>query len=301
MHLISIDSLTTASIRHLIDRALVFFEDNRANTTPQKSLTNQTVMQVFFEDSTRTSVSFEMAAKKLGAAVININLTASSLNKGESFDDTLHTLNAMRPDYVVARHGQDGIMQHICDLVDCPVISGGEGTQHHPSQALLDAATIYRHKKQLDGLKVVICGDIKHGRVAGSNMTLLTQMGADVHAVCPQEMTPDAVPNNVTIHHDLETGIHNADVIMMLRIQKERLPKSLQISEDTFFKQYGLTHDKLTAAKQDVIVMHPGPMNRGVEICSKLADDTQYSVIREQVKMGVAMRMALFEFIKENT
>ncbi|HEX2753325.1 MAG TPA: aspartate carbamoyltransferase catalytic subunit, partial [Alphaproteobacteria bacterium] len=243
--------------------------------------------------STRTRLSFDMAAKRLGADVINMTTDGSSILKGESFTDTLKTINAMRPDIVVIRAKPEGSAVEAAELLDCPVINAGDGTREHPTQALLDALTLRRHFGSLEGLHIAIVGDILHSRVAHSNLHLLKKMGATVACVGPQELMPLGVDGM----QDMAEGLKNADAVMVLRIQKERLTQTLSFTEEDYFKTYGLTLEKLLLAKPGAVILHPGPMNRGVEIDAALADDPARSLITTQVEMGVAVRMACLDLL----
>jgi aspartate carbamoyltransferase catalytic subunit len=261
-------------------------------------LKGRTLINLFFEDSTRTRTSFELAGKRLGADVINMSVSTSSVNKGETLLDTASTLNAMHCDLLVVRHGQSGAPSLLSQKVDAAVINAGDGTHEHPTQALLDALTIRRHKGRLEGLIVAICGDIAHSRVARSNMHLLTTMGSRVRVVGPPTLIPaEAARLGVEVFHDMKAGLAGADVVMMLRLQRERMSGGMVPSAREFFRFYGLDAEKLAFAKPDSIVMHPGPMNRGVEIESAIADHPTRSVIGEQVEMGVACRMAVLDML----
>jgi aspartate carbamoyltransferase catalytic subunit len=255
-----------------------------------------TQINLFFETSTRTRTSFELAGKRLGADVINMSVATSAIKKGETLIDTAMTLNAMHPDVLVVRHPESGAVALLSQKVDCAVISGGDGSHEHPTQALLDALTIRRRRGKLGGLTVAICGDILHSRVARSNIYLLNTMGARVRLVAPPTLLPAYAERlGVEVHHDMREGLKDCDIVMMLRLQTERMRGSFVPSVREYFHFWGLDRDKLSAAKDDALVMHPGPMNRGVEIDSELADDIDRSVIREQVEMGVAVRMACLD------
>jgi aspartate carbamoyltransferase catalytic subunit len=265
-------------------------------------LRGRTLVNLFFEASTRTQSSFELAGKRLGADVINMSVSTSSVNKGETLLDTASTLNAMQCDLLVIRHAQSGAPALLSQKVDAAVINAGDGTHEHPTQALLDALTIRRRKGRLEGLVVAICGDIAHSRVARSNIHLLTTMGSRVRIVGPPTLIPaDAARLGVEVFTDMKAGLAGADVVMMLRLQRERMAAGgLVPSAREFFRFYGLDAEKLAWAKPDAIVMHPGPMNRGVEIDSAVADDPLRSVIGEQVEMGVAVRMAVLDTLARN-
>ena len=256
----------------------------------------RTQINLFFESSTRTRTSFELAGKRLGADVINMSVEGSSIKKGETLIDTAMTLNAMQPDLLVVRHDESGAVALLAQKVDCAVINAGDGSHAHPTQALLDALTIRRRKGRLAGLTVAICGDILHSRVARSNIELLTTMGAAVRVVAPPTLLPAAIERlGVAVHHDMRQGLETCDIVMMLRLQIERMHGSFVPSTREYYRFYGLDYEKLSVAKPDALVMHPGPMNRGIEIDTALADDIDRSLIREQVEMGVAVRMACLE------
>jgi aspartate carbamoyltransferase catalytic subunit len=271
---------------------------NRSGKTQRDLLKGRTLINLFFEDSTRTRTSFELAGKRLGADVINMSVSQSSVNKGETLIDTASTLNAMHCDLLVVRHAQSGAPALLSQKVSACVINAGDGTHEHPTQALLDALTIRRRKGRLEGLTVAICGDVLHSRVARSNIHLLSAMNARVRIVGPPTLIPAEVARmGVEVHHDMRSGLEGADVVMMLRLQKERMVGGLVPSSREFFRFYGLDAEKLAWAKPDAIVMHPGPMNRGIEIDSAIADDPERSVIGEQVEMGVAVRMAVLDVL----
>ena len=297
-HLLAIEGLAPPHIADLLDLAESYALLNRSGKTQRDLLKGRTLINLFFEDSTRTRTSFELAGKRLGADVINMSVSTSSVNKGETLLDTAATLNAMRCDLLVIRHAQSGAPALLSQKVDAAVINAGDGTHEHPTQALLDALTIRRHKGRLEGLVVAICGDIAHSRVARSNIHLLTTMGSRVRVVGPPTLIPaDAARLGVEVFHDMRKGLAGADVVMMLRLQRERMAGGLVPSAREFFRFYGLDAEKLALARPDAIVMHPGPMNRGVEIDSAIADDPARSVIGEQVEMGVACRMAVLDVL----
>ena len=255
-----------------------------------------TLINLFFEDSTRTRTSFELAGKRLGADVINMSVSASSVNKGETLLDTATTLNAMQCDLLVVRHDQSGAPALLAKKVDAAVINAGDGTHEHPTQALLDALTIRRRRGSLQGLTIAICGDVAHSRVARSNIFLLSTMGSQVRLIGPPSLIPAEIERlGVTVFHNMDEGLRGVDIVMMLRLQRERMTKGLVPSAREFFRFYGLDAARLARAKPDALVMHPGPMNRGVEIDSAIADDPERSLIREQVEMGVAVRMAVLD------
>ena len=296
--LLGIANLAPHEILFLLDEAEQWVELNRQRQKHDGRMAGMTVINAFFENSTRTRLSFEIAGKRLGADVVNMNAAQSSVKKGETLIDTAITLNAMRPDCIVIRHGASGAVALLADKVDCPVLNAGDGRHEHPTQALLDALTIRRHKGQIAGLKVAICGDLLHSRVARSNMLLLTTLGAEVHVVAPATLMPPAIAEmKVTPHTAMDAGIADCDVVMMLRLQTERMEGGFVPSLREYHALYGLTYDRLKHAKPDALVMHPGPMNRGVEIASDVADDVNRSVIAEQVEMGVALRMACLDVL----
>lgn len=298
-HLIGIDDLSPEEINIILDLADYYADRLDEREFKPEILKNQIVLTLFFEDSTRTRTSFEMAAKRLGADVINIDIRTSSINKGESLLDTIQTLHAMlRPDAIIVRHSEYGAPHFVSTIVDCPVINAGDSWHEHPTQALLDALTIRRRFGTLEGKTVAICGDIAHSRVAASNMILLSKMGANVHIVAPPALMPDKFPaDNVEAFVKMEDGLKGCDVVMMLRNQMERMEAGLIKSEAEFFESYGLTKEKLALANEGAIVMHPGPMNRGVEIADDVADDKKHSLILEQVRNGVPTRMAIMDIL----
>jgi len=297
-HLLAIEGMAPPAIAALLDLAESYVLLNRSGKTPRDRLRGRTLINLFFEDSTRTRTSFELAGKRLGADVINMTVSASSVNKGETLLDTTSTLNAMNCDLLVVRHAQSGAPALLARKVDAAVINAGDGTHEHPTQALLDALTIRRHRGTLENLIVAICGDILHSRVARSNVHLLTTMGACVRLVGPPTLMPAAAERlGVVVFHDMATGLADADVVMMLRLQQERMAGGLVPSVREYFRFYGLDMAKLAFAKPEALIMHPGPMNRGVEIDSAVADHPTRSVIREQVEMGVAVRMAVLEML----
>ena len=296
--LLGIANLAPHEILFLLDEAEQWVELNRQRQKHDGRMAGMTIINAFFENSTRTRLSFEIAGKRLGADVVNMNAAQSSVKKGETLIDTAITLNAMRPDCIVIRHGASGAVALLADKVDCPVLNAGDGRHEHPTQALLDALTIRRHKGQIAGLKVAICGDLLHSRVARSNILLLTTLGAEVHVVSPATLMPPAIAEmKVMPHTTMDAGIADCDVVMMLRLQTERMEGGFVPSLREYHALYGLTYDRLKHAKPDALVMHPGPMNRGVEIASDVADDVNRSVIAEQVEMGVALRMACLDVL----
>ena len=295
--LTGIAGLSPPDITLLLDEADGWVEHNRTHAVPDKRLSGLTQINAFFENSTRTLLSFEIAGKRLGADVVNMIAAASSTKKGETLIDTAITLNAMRADVIVIRHASSGAVALIADKVDCPVLNAGDGTHEHPTQALLDALTIRRRLGAIAGKRVAICGDVLHSRVARSNLLLLTTLMAEVRVVAPAPLLPaglDAL--GVAAFTDMDAGIEGADVVMMLRLQTERMAGGFVPSLREYHALYGLTAERLERAP-DAIVMHPGPMNRGVEIASSVADDRDRSVIAEQVEMGVAVRMACLDVL----
>ncbi len=294
-HLLTCEGLTASEIASLLDLADQAAESNRSVRKRGDALVGRTLINLFFEASTRTQASFELAGKRLGADVLNMNVSTSSMQKGETLIDTAMTLNAMRPDIIVVRHYAAGAVQLLSEKVDCSVVNAGDGSHQHPTQALLDALTIRRAKGRVEGLVVAICGDVRHSRVARSNIDVLNALGANVRIVAPSTLLPTAADRlGVEVYTDMTEGIANADVVMMLRLQRERMQGSFVPSSREYFHFFGLDHEKLAHAKPDALIMHPGPMNRGVEIASTVADHAR-SVIHEQVEMGVAVRMAVLE------
>jgi aspartate carbamoyltransferase catalytic subunit len=297
-HLLGIEGLMPWEINFLLDEAEQWVEVNRSAHKRDERLASLTQVNAFFENSTRTLLSFEIAGKRLGADVVNMSAQNSSLKKGETLLDTALTLNAMHPDVIVIRHDASGAVALIASKVDCPVLNAGDGRHEHPTQALLDALTIRHRKGTIEGLKIAICGDILHSRVARSNFHLLAALGAEVRAVAPPTLLPAGIERlGVGAFTDMDAGLEGVDVIMMLRLQRERMAGAYVPSEREYFHFYGLTAARLACAGSDVLVMHPGPMNRGVEIDSRVADDIARSAITEQVEMGVAVRMACLDIL----
>jgi aspartate carbamoyltransferase catalytic subunit len=294
-HLLGIEGLSADDIRFLLDEAEQWVEFNRRPRKQDGRLIGLTQVNAFFESSTRTLLSFEIAGKRLGAQVANFHVAASSVKKGESLIDTALTLNAMQPDVLVIRHEANGAAAEVAAAIDCPVLNAGDGSGEHPTQALLDALTIRRRFGRIEGLKIAICGDIRHSRVAGSNMRSLSLLDAEVRIVGPEALLPPSPPAGINIHTDFDEGIAGADVVMMLRIQRERMEETLSASLGDYHSRYGLTRERLQRAAPNAAVMHPGPMNRGVEIDSEVADDPERSLILDQVEMGVAVRMACLD------
>ena len=297
--LLGIETLSAEEIQCILDRAKFYQPLEGRATEKLETLRGKTIIQLFFEASTRTRISFEMAAKRLGADTVSISGQGTSLDKGESLLDTLNTLAAMRPEAIVMRHYASGAPHFLARFLETPIINAGDGTHEHPTQALLDALTILDHKKKLEGLKVAIIGDIGHSRVARSNVHLLTKFGASVVLCGPPSMLPKAFENyspQVRLTHRMEEAIQGVDVIMMLRVQLERQGRLLFTSDNEYFRFYGLRLDHLQAACPNAIVMHPGPINRGRELSSEVADFPR-SVILNQVENGIAVRMAVLDLL----
>ena len=295
-HLLDIEGLSAQDISALLALAGTYVELSRRSEKKLSLLRGRTQINLFFETSTRTRTSFELAGKRLGADVINMSVEGSAIKKGETLIDTAMTLNAMQPDVMVVRHHDSGAVDLLAQKVKGAVINAGDGSHAHPTQALLDALTILRRRKTLAGLLVAICGDVLHSRVARSNILLFNTMGARVRVIAPPTLLPTAIERlGVEVHHDMRKGLKDADIVMMLRLQTERMQGSFVPSPREYFHFYGLDRDKLSCAKDDALIMHPGPMNRGVEIDTDVADDIDRSVIREQVEMGVAVRMACLD------
>jgi len=300
-HLLGIEGLSPLDISLLLDRADEYVELNRSVGGKLDTLAGRTIINLFFESSTRTRTSFELAGKRLGADVINMSVSTSSIKKGETLIDTAMTLNAMHPDVLVVRHASSGAVKLLSEKVNCAVINAGDGRHEHPTQALLDALTIRRRKGHLDGLQVAICGDILHSRVARSNIHLLNTMGARVRLIAPKTLLPaEAERLGTEVFHDMKAGLKDCDIVMMLRLQTERMKTNFFPTVREYYRFFGLDYAKLESAKPDALIMHPGPMNRGVEIASDVADDIGRSAIREQVEMGVAVRMACLEVLTLN-
>ncbi len=292
MDLISIDSLSDAEIATILDEGARWFASNRSAGRRDDRLAGRVIANLFYENSTRTLMSFSMAAHRLGADVVTLPVERSSVTKGESLEDTARTLNAMRPDLLVVRHGETGAPARVAEVMDCPVINGGDGTNEHPTQALLDALALRTHFGRLEGLKVAICGDIRHSRVARSNAKLLPRLGAEVRLAGPPSLMPEGSGES-----SVDEAIAGADAVMMLRVQRERLKEDLGDAPGEYLAHYGLTAERLATAAPNAAVMHPGPMNRGVEIESALADDAARSLIALQVELGVAVRMACLDYL----
>ena len=300
-HLLGIEPLHPTEITTLLDLADSYADHNRKGVAHRGVLAGMTQINMFFENSTRTQASFELAGKRLGADVMNMAMQASSVKKGETLIDTALTLNAMRPDLLVVRHPQSGAVDLLAQKVNCAVLNAGDGKHEHPTQALLDALTIRRAKGRLHRLSIAICGDIAHSRVARSNIMLLGKMENRIRLIGPPTLMPSGIGEfGVEVFEDMEKGLKDVDVVMMLRLQKERMDGGFIPSEREYFHRFGLDAAKLRHAKPDAIVMHPGPMNRGVEIDGNIADDINRSVIQEQVEMGVAVRMAAMDLLAQN-
>lgn len=297
-NLLGIEGLHPTEITHILDVADEYVLLNQSRNKKRDTLKGLTQINLFFENSTRTQASFELAGKRLGADVMNLSMKTSSIKKGETLIDTAMTLNAMHPDIIVVRHQNSGAVALLSGKVNCHVINAGDGQHEHPTQALLDALTIRRHKGKLHRLTVAICGDITHSRVARSNILLLGRMENRVRVIAPPTLLPpDIHKYGVEVYHNMQEGLKGCDVVMMLRLQNERMQGAYVPSFREYYHRYGLDENKLQHAKKDVIVMHPGPMNRGVEIDSRLADDLTRSVVQEQVEMGVAVRMAVLDLL----
>ncbi|MDE2464220.1 MAG: aspartate carbamoyltransferase catalytic subunit [Alphaproteobacteria bacterium] len=295
-HLLGAEQLSVADVKALLDRAEDYVVLNRSSDKKSAALKGLTLINLFFEPSTRTQSSFELAAKRLGADVLNMAVRTSSVSKGETLLDTATTLNAMRPDILIVRHQDSGAAELLSHKVDCCVVNAGDGAHEHPTQALLDALTIRRHCGRFEGLVVAICGDVLHSRVARSNIYLLSKLGARVRLIAPRTLLPaHAERFGVEICSDMREGLHGVDIVMMLRLQLERMEGAFVPSTREYFRFFGLDREKLGFAKPGALVMHPGPMNRGVEIDSAIADDVEVSLIQEQVEMGVAIRMAVLD------
>jgi len=286
--ILSIDALSDGEIAEILERSAQFFAGNRGRRSAER-LHGKIVFNLFYENSTRTAMSFATAAHRLGASAISLSVERSSIQKGETLEDTARTLNAMRPDALVIRHRENGAPAAVALIVDAPVLNAGDGTNEHPTQALLDAATIRQRLGRIEGLKVAICGDIRHSRVARSNAKLLPRLGAEVRLAGPPGLAPDGM--------SVDEAIGGADVVMMLRVQRERLEEDLGDAPGEYLARYGLTRERLATASGAAVVMHPGPMNRGVEIDPSVADDPERSLIALQVEMGVATRMACLELV----
>ena len=300
-HLLGIEPHAPEAIREILDLSDSYVDLNRRPNKHSDVLAGRTQVNMFFENSTRTQASFELAGKRLGADVMNMSMQASSIKKGETLIDTAMTLNAMHPDLLVVRHPHSGAVDLLAQKVNCSVLNAGDGRHEHPTQALLDALTIQRAKGRLHRLSIAICGDIAHSRVARSNIILLGKMENRIRLIAPTTLMPSGIDTfGCEIFDDMQEGLKDVDVVMMLRLQRERMDGGFIPSEREYYHRYGLDEAKLRAAKPDAIVMHPGPMNRGVEIDGEIADDINRSVIQEQVEMGVAVRMATMDLLARN-
>ncbi len=299
-HLLGIEGLSHLDIEGLLDRAEAYVALSRQVEKKAATLRGRTQINLFFEPSTRTQASFELAGKRLGADVMNMSVASSSVKKGETLIDTAATLNAMRPDIIVVRHHAAGAVNLLARKVSCSVVNAGDGAHEHPTQALLDALTIRRAKGRIARLRVAICGDILHSRVARSNIILLNALGAKVRLIAPSTLMPPGIERmGVELYTDMNKGLEGADIVMMLRLQLERMHGAFVPSSKEYFRYFGLDREKLERAAPNALVMHPGPMNRGVEISSEVADGAQ-SLIREQVEMGVAVRMAVLDALAQH-
>lgn len=297
-HLLSIKDLSKKDINRILNQAEKYLVAKKIKKS--KSFSEKNIINLFFEHSTRTLTSFELAGKQMGASVINMSIATSAIKKGESLIDTAMTLNAMNPDILIVRHNMSGVPYLLSEKVNCSVINAGDGSNEHPTQALLDALTIRRNKKKIEGLEVAILGDVLHSRVARSNIYLLKKLGAKIRVICPPTLLPSDIEKlGVKICKNLNTGLDGVDIVMVLRIQKERMEGTFVPSEKEFFRFWGLDRNKLNKAKENALVMHPGPINRGIEIDSDVADDIGRSLILEQVKLGVAIRMSVIKELIE--
>ncbi len=292
-HLLGIQNISIHQAKKILNEAKDFIKLNRSGSKKLDILRGKTQINLFFEPSTRTQSSFDLAGKRLGADVMSMNISNSAIKKGETLMDTAMTLNAMHPDVIVVRHQDSGAPNLLSQKVNCAIINAGDGRREHPTQALLDALTIINRKGKIEGLKIAICGDIKHSRVARSNIYLMNMLGAEVNVIAPKTLMPESIEElGVKAFTSMKKGLDSCDIVMMLRLQNERMQGSFLPSKREYYEYYGLTPDKLKYASKDALVMHPGPMNRGVEIDTKLADDINVSLVKEQVELGVAVRMA---------
>jgi aspartate carbamoyltransferase catalytic subunit len=300
-HLLGIEPLSPVAISEILDLADIYADLNRRSNKHSNVLAGLTQINMFFENSTRTQASFEIAGKRLGADVMNMKMQASSIKKGETLIDTALSLNAMHPDILVVRHPQSGAVDLLAQKVNCSVLNAGDGRHEHPTQALLDALTIRRAKGRIHRLSIAICGDIAHSRVARSNIILLGKMENRIRLIGPPTLMPSGIADlGCEIYQNMHEGLEDVDIVMMLRLQRERMDGGFIPSEREYYHRYGLDAEKLSFAKDDAIVMHPGPMNRGVEIDGEIADDINRSVIQEQVEMGVAVRMSAMDLLARN-
>ena len=301
IHLVESKKLNKKEIECFLDVSEKYIHFNKKTIKKSNLLEGRSIFNLFFEDSTRTRTSFEVAAKRLGADLINVALKDSSINKGETLLDTMTTINSMSPDVLIVRHPEEGISKKISKTVKACVINAGDASHEYPTQALLDALTIKKKFRKFKGLKIAICGDIKHSRVARSNIEILSTLGCSINVIGPKSLIPKDIQKlGVNIFYNMKNGLKKCDIVMMLRIQKERIVGIHMPNEKEYFKKFGLDYKKLAYAKKNAFVMHPGPMNRGVEIDTNLADDITRSLIQEQVTMGVAIRMACLEILISN-
>jgi len=292
-HLLGIQNLSIQEAKNILEEAKSFIKLNRSKSKKLDLLRGKTQINLFFEPSTRTQSSFDLAGKRLGADVMTMNMANSALKKGETLIDTAMTLNAMHPDLIVIRHQDSGAPNLLSQKVNCAVINAGDGRREHPTQALLDALTIINRKGKIEGLKIAICGDILHSRVARSNIYLMNMLGAEVNIIAPKTLMPKSIERlGVKSFTDMKKGLDSCDIVMMLRLQDERMQGSFLPSKREYYEYFGLTPEKLKYASKNALIMHSGPMNRGVEIDTKLADDINVSLVKEQVELGVAVRMA---------
>ena len=292
-HLLGIQDLSINDVNIILNQAKEFIDLNRSKNKKLDTLKGKTQINLFFEPSTRTQSSFDLAGKRLGADVMSMNITNSAIKKGETLIDTALTLNAMHPDLIVIRHQDSGAPNLLSQKVNCAVINAGDGRREHPTQALLDALTIISRKGNIEGLKIAICGDILHSRVARSNIYLMNMLGAEVNVIAPKTLMPKSIERlGVKSFTNMKKGLDGCDIVMMLRLQNERMQGSFLPSKREYYEYFGLTPEKLKFANKNALIMHPGPMNRGVEIDTKLADDINVSLVKEQVELGVAVRMA---------
>lgn len=297
-HLLGIEGLSKQEVLNYLELAQSYIARNRASDKKHSILKGRTLINLFFENSTRTRTSFELAGKRLGMDVINMSVASSATKKGETLIDTAMTLNAMHPDVISVRHGESGAPHLLAQKMNCAVINAGDGCHEHPTQALLDALAIMEQRGGIEGLTVAICGDILHSRVARSNILLLKLLGAKVRLIAPPTLMPAAADQfGVEVFYDMRQGLDGVDIIMMLRLQLERMKGNFVPSVREYFHLYGLDNEKLSYAKDDALIMHPGPINRGVEIDTQLADDINRSLILDQVEMGVAVRQAVLELL----
>ena len=292
-HLLGIQNLSVQEAKQILKEAKEFISLNRSASKKLDTLRGKTQINLFFEPSTRTQSSFDLAGKRLGADVMTMNMNNSALKKGETLIDTAMTLNAMHPDLIVVRHQDSGAPNLLSQKVNCAVINAGDGRREHPTQALLDALTIINRKGKIEGLKIAICGDILHSRVARSNIYLMNTLGAEVNVIAPKTLMPKSIERlGAKPFTNMKKGLDGCDIVMMLRLQNERMQGSFLPSKREYYEFFGLTPEKLKYANKNALIMHPGPMNRGVEIDTKLADDINVSLVKEQVELGVAVRMA---------